>query len=512
MKSIFYIFVLLCFANALHAQSASEVLKYSLSRPFGTARSTGCSNAMGALGGDFTAISINPGGIGLYRKSDFYISTYVNFDEQQSTLSGGTNTTYSETKDRFGLSGLGFVFTTSPIASKWKNASFVINFMKTADFNKSTYFKGRSVGSITDRFLELSLDPQQTGFIGLKPNQLDDFEAGLAYETNAVYNVSKDSTQYVYTTDLIRHPNYQLPKEQLLKTTGGLYNLSFGIGGNYDEILAIGASIDIPFGTFRSVSQYHEYEAAVNEVLPFKNLDFHEELNTEISGIGGKLGVIYKPTPNIRLGLSWQTPTYLWMTDSYNTSLQYTFNEGSSDQSSTSYSPQGSFTYRLILPMRTILSGAYISSLGFISADVDFINVANSRFNLTADSDAPGDYQYQETVNADIKKQFKSAIQYRLGGELNLSYFRLRAGIEYLQQSYANSDKYDPGFSLGFGYRGNKYYLDLGYRHFTIEQAYSPYLTGNSDFDGNGTIDAPTPLVHQKNIQQMIQLTFGVKM
>ena len=519
MKSIIYIAFLQCCGITLIGQSASEILKYGLARPFATARATGSGGAMGALGADFTAIGINPAGIGLFRKSDFYVSISSTFDEQKSTLSepyqsGANNIAFTKTRDDSGLTGIGIVFTSTPWASKWKNASFAINFTKTADFNKSYYFKGKSKGSITDRFLELALDPNETGLIGLHPDLLDDFEAGLAYETGAIYDPGTDPSHTIYTTDLLynNYKDYLLPKEQLLKTSGGLYNLSFGIGGNYDEIIAVGASIDIPFGEFKSESRYLEYEAKTDEILPFKNLEFNETLITQVSGINAKLGIIYKPDPKWRLGFAFQLPTYLWMNDQFNTSLMNTYYNGRRDTSLTAYSPDGEFTYRLILPMRATFSGAYVSNYGFISADLDIIDLSKAKYNLTADSDASGDYEYQEVVNADIKKQFKAAAQFRLGAELALSYLRLRGGFEILKQVYSNSDKYDNGYSMGIGYRGNSFYLDLAYKNSTAEQGYVPYLTGNSDFDGNGSIDAPTPLVNQKSNQDFIQVTLGFKL
>jgi hypothetical protein len=472
----------------------------------------GVSESMGALGADFTAIGINPAGIGLFRKSDFYVSVYANIDEQEATLNGPSNSPYSKTKDYYGLGGIGIVFTATPWDSKWKNASFAINFIKTADFRNEYYFKGRSVGSITDRFLELSLDPNKTGLIGLHPDLLDDFEAGLAYETGAVFDPGTDPQNFTYTTDLLGYPGYLLPKEQILKTSGGMYNFSFGIGGNYDEKFAVGATIDIPFGDFSSESRYREYEAQTDEVLPFKNLEFREDLTTEVAGVALKLGAIFKPTQNWRLGIAWQTPTYLWMTDRFNTSLSNTYYNGRVDTSITAYSPDGEFTYRLIVPMRAVLSGAYVAPKGFVSADIDVIPMKMAKYNLTADSDESADFEYQEIVNNDIDKQYRTTIQYRLGGELAFDYLRVRGGVELLQQAYSNSDKYDKGFSLGLGYRGNSFYVDLGYKYRTSEQAYEPYLTGNSDFNGDGKVDAPTPIVNQKSNQQLIQLTLGFKL
>jgi hypothetical protein len=502
----------LSFGFQLSAQTASEVLKYAGARSFGSARASGCASAMGALGADFTAININPAGIGMYRKSDFYVSFSGHFDRQESTLKGSANLMYSKEKEAFSLSGIGLVFTSTPMASRWSNVNFAINIGQTAEFDKSFFFKGRSVGSITDRFLELALDPNQTGLIGLDPDDLDPFEAGLAYETGAIFDPGTDPFHITYTTDLLNKKGYLLPKEQLVTTKGGLYDVSLGLGAHYDEKIAVGVNLVIPIGEFSSSGSYKEYESVANEVLPFKNLEFNQNLKTSIAGIAANFGIIIKPFPSLRLGLAWKTPTYLWMKDEFTTSLTYSFNNGIQDTSFTAFSPDGSFDYRLRIPSRTVLSMAYIGRIGFLSADIDFFNVRNSRYNLTANSNSSADYEYQEIVNADIRKQYKPAVQYRFGGELALSYLRIRGGFEFIQQAYANSSTFDSGYSFGMGFRGNRFYLDAAYKYTNTTQTHIPYLTGNSDFDGNGSIDAPTPLVDQKSILQQIQLTFGFKL
>lgn len=119
----------------------------------------------------------------------------------------------------------------------------------------------------------------------------------------------------------------------------------------------------------------------------------------------------------MRLGIAWQTPSYLWLTDQFNTQLSNTYYNNRRDTSLTAYSPDGEFTYRLTTPSHTVLSVAGVSKMGFISIDIDFMNPQNAHYNLTADSDNAGDYEFQEELNKDIEKQFKSIIQYRLGAE-----------------------------------------------------------------------------------------------
>ncbi|HEX5624624.1 MAG TPA: hypothetical protein VFX48_01300 [Saprospiraceae bacterium] len=511
MKPIFtFIFCLLGWGLS-YGQSASEALRYSLSRPGGTARSLGVGDATGALGGDFTAITINPAGIGLFRKSDFAFSVEYDRHGNESILQGSGNNSYTRNTNSGTLSNAGLVLVLNTIGSKWTPVNISMNLTKTADFKQSFYFSGRSAGTIGDRFLELALDPNGTGLQGLDPSLLDDFEAGLAYETGVIYDPGTNPNNITYINDLRLHPGYLLPKEQLLRMRGKMHQFSIGVGATYNEKLSVGGAVNIPFGSFRSVNDYREKEAQRDDIKPFRNLQFEETIETDISGVSLSMGVIYKPIQLIRLGVSWQSPGLLTLKDQFSTSLTNTYFNDRRDTTLYAGSPDGEFEYQLITPMRLTTSAALVSRFGFISADVDYVNPKHAFFDLTEESLDPGDQEYQEELNDDIDKQYKPVLQYRLGGELAFGKLRLRAGLEFLPQPYENSDKTDKSFSLGLGYRGNKYYLDFGYRRATIEQSYAPYRTGNSDFDGNGTVDAPTPLVDYKSIRQNFMVTVGFK-
>ena len=69
------------------AQSVSDAAKYSQTSTFATARSVGFGGALGSVGGDFSSLSVNPAGIGIYRKSEFMVTPGLRFN--------GTNTDYS---------------------------------------------------------------------------------------------------------------------------------------------------------------------------------------------------------------------------------------------------------------------------------------------------------------------------------------------------------------------------------------------------------------------------------
>ena len=58
----------------IYAQDLTDALRFSGFQMQGTARAGSMGNAFGALGGDFTSVSINPAGLGIYRSSEFVFS------------------------------------------------------------------------------------------------------------------------------------------------------------------------------------------------------------------------------------------------------------------------------------------------------------------------------------------------------------------------------------------------------------------------------------------------------
>ena len=91
MKIKFWaLYILLLFGLAsIHAQTSSDILRYSFLNPQGTARAMGIGGAIGGLGGDFTSLSINPAGIGGYWKSEFMITPTFMSNNTRASLNSG---------------------------------------------------------------------------------------------------------------------------------------------------------------------------------------------------------------------------------------------------------------------------------------------------------------------------------------------------------------------------------------------------------------------------------------
>ena len=511
-RTIFFLLSFYFINQFLNAQIAADALRINLTRPLGTARALGCNGSFGAIGADFSAIGINPAGLGLFRKSDFNFTAHGFISKVGATLQGSaSNLESSRLSNDFNLSSIGLVITSNPIGSAWKNVNFSIGINNTGNFEQRFFYEGKSLGSITSRFLERSIDPNYDDGRGINADNLDGFEAGLAYETGALYVGKRDQNNVYYTTDLVSFSKALIPKSQYVKAIGNTYDFNIGLAGNYQEKLSIGLTINSPFGSFETTKEYHEFETKSGDLYPFKSLTFTEKLTTEYNGIQAKMGLIFKPINALRIGLAWHTPTYHWFKDFYNNSLNYQYIDSNKVQSYDAYSPDGQFSYRLTTPMRWIGSLGYVSQYGFINIDVDYFNPSKSKFDFTTLSNNNNELVAEQLANADIKKQFKPVLQTRIGAEAVIKKLRLRAGVELLNSPYKNAENLTVGYSGGFGFRFKRVYLDFAYKNSFREEGFIPFITGNSDFDGNGTIDAPMSLVNNRIHEHFIQTTVGFK-
>ena len=482
------LFLMLLITGIGFSQNSSDALRYSFLTPHTTARSVGVGSAMGALGGDFSTFTTNPAGIGGFWKSEFMVSG-----------SYGTNITESsflnqlpsdEASNIFSLTNAGIVFTQLPQRGNWKTVSFGIGLNRMADYNQEFFFIGESNGGMVDRFAGLAYN--------LVPEELDQFEAALAYGTGAIFDVEGDR---IYETDLIGQENQAFNKQQFGDITGYYNEMALSFGGNYNDKILLGATVGIPFILYKSEKFYQEFDDA-DRIPAFNELGFREYLRTDGGGINIKLGAIAKIDEMIRVGLAFHSPTLFTLTDLYATDLTYEYVDGNGTNRFNEASPEGEFDYSLTTPWRAIGSVAAIfKKTGFLSADVELVDYSSARFDFTTKSDNIDDKEYQNEVNQDIKDRFSPAVNIRLGGELALDNFRLRGGFQLMGSPLTDDDTNQTIYSLGGGVRGNRAYLDLGFSYQTNTEGYLPYLID----------DAPQQLVENKIRRSRLVLTVGFK-
>lgn len=480
------------FISELNAQTINEAFRYSQYMPGSTARLNAMAGSFGAMGGDIGVLTINPAGIAAFRESEFTFTPSLNINQSDTNLRGGADERNSSSG--FGLDNIGAVFVNRPIASNWITSNFAIGLNKVANFNEEFIITGDTPGSITDRFVERAN--------GLLPNQLDNFEAGLAFDALAIFPADIGSTDYF--NDFFNE-TVSVPKTQTITRSGKLNDLSFGWAGNYKNKFSVGATIGIPLLEFEEVKIYEERSS--NENFPFRDLFYTETLTTTAGGLNFSAGVIYKPVKNVRLGASLKSPNWYFLSDDFDTQISYTYLDNSDTPITTeALSPINNFDYRLSTPWRyTISAGTLFKKdklRGLFNLDVDFLNYSNTSFNLTSNNQSTSeDALFETELNELIQSNFTNAVNIKLGGEIGYNNYRFRAGYGIYGSAYESDEIEDTRlFSLGAGVKYNKFYMDVAYQAFSTSKEYRPYFLLDTEQEQVANVE---------NSIQNISLTFG---
>lgn len=487
------------------AQSVTDVIDYGTLETGGTARTIAIGGAIGALGGDFGVVSTNPAGLAVYRTSEVVFSPSINLTNMDARLVNGNNESVSESKTQFQFNSLGLVFNSG--GRNWKTSNVGIGFNRIANFQQQFSYDGLSSGTIVRRFLELATDALGNS---VAPQNLNPYGAGLAYGAAALFDVTGDPNDedYVWGTDFDGFEDADIIRSESFSRRGAINELSIAWAGNYKHKLMMGIALGVPFLRDSKERTYSERDPVAGElgnVPSFDNLEYFESLETKGIGFNLKLGLIYRVNQMFRLGAAVHTPTRYGVTDEYDTNLAYTYTlDGEVNGGFNEPESIRTFDYKIRTPWRVMGSAAaIIKKLGFVSAEVEWVNYGGSNFNLTDDSQDPAnDEIFQEILNSRIRTNYKSALNIRLGGEYAYKKLRVRAGYAITGNPLALGSRKNNALSFGLGFRANTFYTDMSFRANKISGEYTPYELVN---------EADEQTVDTELRRNQIVLTFGYK-
>lgn len=446
-----------------HAQNETDALRYSMLSPGATARSIGLGGTGGSYGGDFSSLSINPAGIGVYRNSQLMITPSLRLNGAHSTY---LNNTTEEHNSKLNLSNIGAVFTYASKGkeyqqSDWKTFSLAIGYNRLADFNSRILYKGsNNQSSITD---VMSQDAINNG-IG------EDLVPPMGFLGYNGYLLYDDYTSIPQNT--ILDQGGSLLQTKSMESSGGIDDWTLSFGGNYQEKLMLGMSLDLLSYKYDRDSYFSEDDETGNPDNDFAYLDYHESLSTTGLGFNLKLGAIYVVSDQFRIGAALHTPTWSSFSDisdydltSNTENLKFRTHQSNTDPVSFAQPSQPyTFDYNLRTPWRAVLSAtAFLGKHGFITADYTYVDFASMKYRF---NDSYSDYQNQ--VNSAIKDTYQGSNNIRIGIEGKAKNFMGRLGFAYHSSPYKRSADFDGesmDFSAGMGVRLSAFSIDLGYRH-----------------------------------------------
>lgn len=439
----------------VQAQDLADALRYSNFQVQGTARSGGMGNAFGALGGDFTSVSINPAGLGLYRSSELVFTPTFGQNKVETTY---RNNLMTDSKYNFTFNNLSYVAalpTRNQSETGLVSVNVGIGYNRLKDFN-STMLAGAN--NLDRSFLDYLADNATVG-------NWSDFYEKLAWDADLLLY---DEDQGVYWHDL-EEAGYGQNQRKSISRQGYMNEYSLAAGFNFNHKLYIGASVGIIDAYYKESTELREWDSN-NSVPYFNEMQFDTYLRTGGTGYNGKLGIIFKPVNELRLGASIHTPTFFNLRDVFETTMYSSLTYDDGTDTYKKISPYSEYDYDLETPLRASLSAAYvIANKGLISIDYEFANYGSASLRRGGDG-----YNFVDE-NSEIAEVYRSVGNLRIGGELlatsNLS---LRAGFENYPSPYnsqalgtsqPNANAKLNVYSAGLGYRTGGFFFDIAYRY-----------------------------------------------
>lgn len=430
---------------SLSAQNADDALRYSFLNPTGTARFSSMGGAFSSLGGDFSSLTVNPGGLGVYRRSEITFTPSFYYQSAEADFNGSlaNDSRYNINIANIGLLGS---WDNKNSNSEWKSFSLAFGMNRTNNFNSNISIEGQNETSSL-------LDVYRSQADGRLNSELDPFGSFLAFQTYLIDTIPGSPTGY-----FSQIPNAGVQQTRLLSREGSMGETFIGFGANYNNKLYLGGSLGITYSRFEQIVEHTE-QTHPDSSYVLDNFTLRESLATRGSGFNLKFGFIYRVQEWLRVGGAIHSPTFWNLRDTWSADMVANFRPDSIYQSQyTAESPQGNYDYSLTTPFRAVGGiSAVIAKKGIISADYEFVDYSSARLGSN-------DYGYV-SENKDIKNNLTQTGNIRVGGELRLDPFALRAGVAYLGNPYRSGINKGGAlnYSFGGGVRGDGYFLDVAY-------------------------------------------------
>lgn len=483
----------------------------------GTARIQALGGTNVSIGGNPGSVIQNPAGLGLYKTNDVSMSFGIQTGTAESNYSVYDNSlgiNVEESYVRFNVPNLSMIIKIPEDKvklSNWSKGTIGIGLNRIAHFNSEIRFAGENA---TNNKRDYYVD--QANYYQSTFNNNDEFEIALpAYEftdnagntyvgdeldlsyftylINPIFDDERNSRgEYYYSVDTYTS-TYQ---ESIIKQRGGIDQLDFSYGTSYDDRFFLGASIGIPFLKQNIQTTYREIVEGDNLV----SYTYNQNLETKGTGINLKLGMIWHPASFFRVGLSYESPTWIWLKETINGDMSsYYYNNSTIPIGDSTHIFDGDvyygesrfrkLNYMLKTPQRIKLGGTFFfGKKAFISADAQAVFYNQMKMS-PRNGELDNNFDLENNV---IENIYQTAYNFNIGGEMRFNHTYLRAGGAYytdpLKDTERLIDRSRKNYTGGIGYRDPDWYIDFAVVHTRYNSAFKPYEL----YDGSGPLVVST--------------------
>lgn len=456
--------------------TTQDALRYAVENLNGTARFRAMGGAFGAVGGDLSAININPAGSVIFANNFASVSaTSYNKNNKSNYFNTKTNENYN-TLDLNQL-GAVLVFKANE-GNNWDKIAVAFNYENTNNFDNDVFVAGmnpnNSIGNyflnfaqgLPLEFMELQNGESisglysylgETGGLGFAAQQAFLGYQGILFDAFD----GTDPSNVDYFTNIPTGGNYY--QESYMQSTGYNGKITANIATSYKQKIFLGLNLNAHFTDYTKTTSL--YESNNNPLystgFTAERIRFDNEVYTYGGGFSFNLGAIAKITDNFRLGFAYESPTWYRLNDELSQALYTQTTDGSTNFNSNIVPDVINIypTYKLQTPSKWTGSAAYIiNKQGLISLDVSTRDYSGVQLRPSND----GAYS---SINRFVSNNLKNTLEYRIGGEYRIKQFSLRAGYRFEESpykvDYAMGDL--TGYSGGLGYNFGESKLDLSY-------------------------------------------------
>ena len=487
MKKITILLFALFTGVLVNAQDINDAVRYSNTSIEGSARFRAMSGAFGALGGDLSAVNVNPAGSAVFNNSFASFTLNSNRNTSETNYFGEFNTRKSNTIDLSQVGGV-FIFRNYKEGAKFKKFSLSLAYDQIGNFENEwnatgtngnntigNYFLNYAQGLRLD---EISAFPgESTGDAYTEIGNafgFDHQQAFLGYDSFILEPDTFDDDNTGYTSN-ISGGNYR--QQYAYNSTGYNGKLAFNAATQYNDKIYFGLNLNSHFLNFEKRTFLFESNNSDGSIV--KQAVFENTLRTIGTGFSFQLGTIAKVTDGLRVGLSYESPTWYTLEDETTQYVETLRDDGGenvvkiTDPNVITLFP----TYRLQTPAKLTSSFAYVfGEKGLISLDYSVKDYSKTKFK-------PENETYFKDLNQFMSNTLTTATSLRLGGEYIINQFSLRGGYRYEQSPYEDDEIVGDltGFSLGLGYNFGNTKLDLAYDRAQQDRNQSLYNVGLTD-------------------------------
>lgn len=482
MKKILFLAILLSLFYSGEAQDLNDAYRYSSSELSGTARFVAMGGAFGSLGGDLSAISLNPASSAVFLSSNASVS--LGFRDLESNIQYNNGFNYGDNSNlELGNIGGVFIFT-GPEDNNWRKFALGVNYNSTSVFDENYRAQGISSNSIDQYFLNyangIPLDLLQRredesisdlySFLG-SDYGFGAQQAFLGYQ-GYVLEAEIDDPENTDYFSLIQPGTFNQRYDYVATGLNG--KLTFNIATQYKDFLYLGFNLNSHFINYESSTDFREFNnnpgSATTEVY------FGNNLSTNGDGFSFQLGGIAKLGETFRVGLTYDSPVWFNVREETTQYLE-------------SNSPQDEFVtvapniinvypeYRLRTPSKVTGSLSYLfGKQGLISFDYSRKDYSNTEFR-------PQNDPSYRNLNAEIQDKMQAASTYRIGGEYRIADWSLRAGYRFEESPFRDETRVGEltGYTGGIGYNLGNINIDLAYSMANYTRSTPIYNIGLTD-------------------------------